>query len=281
MGGHARESNLLRGSVRMEELRALQAHLSRVVHHAGGDDAPTTDDSAEDSDASTRSGGGDVEDSLLLAPAAADVEAGRCPPAAGGGADADALPPTHRMPGGARARPPATLSKRVVRSMTGRLRRRVKRGLGGKPKRERRGSLNDFDFLEQEEEDHKESRSLIARHQWWYGVFFFSLVSFAACAITLWAPYPTGARMPTTMIAEMPWSDGCKGGLSSCICPRETICADDLPSMIFLTIARCSAWFDYPLYMVLFLSKANNLNNFLQKTALRCWINFSGASGGA
>ncbi|KAL7547366.1 hypothetical protein ACHAWF_010683 [Thalassiosira exigua] len=55
----------------------------------------------------------------------------------------------------------------------------------------------------------------------------------------------------------------------------RTICADDLISMIFLTIARCTAWFDYPLYMLLFLSKANNLNNFLQKTALRCWINFS------
>ncbi|KAL3767266.1 hypothetical protein ACHAWO_003950 [Cyclotella atomus] len=34
-------------------------------------------------------------------------------------------------------------------------------------------------------------------------------------------------------------------------------------------------WFDYPLYMVLFLSKCNNLNNYLQKTVLRCFINFS------
>jgi hypothetical protein len=80
--------------------------------------------------------------------------------------------------------------------------------------------------------------------------------------------------MPTEMVATMPWSNGCRG-LQSCICPRETICADDLLSMIFLTIARSTAWFDYPLYMLLFMSKANNLNNFLQKTALRCWINFS------
>jgi hypothetical protein len=45
--------------------------------------------------------------------------------------------------------------------------------------------------------------------------------------------------------------------------------------MIFLTLARASAWFDYPLYMLLFLTKARNLNNFLQKTMLKCWINFS------
>ena len=81
--------------------------------------------------------------------------------------------------------------------------------------------------------------------------------------------------MPSDDVAQMPWSNGCQGGLQSCICPRQTICADDLLSMIFLTIARSTAWFDYPLYMLLFMSKANNLNNFLQKTALRCWINFS------
>jgi len=83
-----------------------------------------------------------------------------------------------------------------------------------------------------------------------------------------------GARMPTKTIAAMPWSNGCQG-LQSCICPRETICADDLLSMIFLTIARSTAWAAYPLYVLMFMSKANNLNNFLQKTALRCWINFS------
>lgn len=59
------------------------------------------------------------------------------------------------------------------------------------------------------------------------------------------------------------------------ICPRETICADSLASMIYLTIARCSAWFDYPLYMVLFLSKCDNLNNLMQRTSLRVWLNFS------
>ena len=133
------------------------------------------------------------------------------------------------------------------------------------------GRLPNYEFLAHGD---KERSSLKAGHTWWHGVFLLSLVSLIACMITLWAPYPIGARMPSSEVAKMPWSNGCIG-VNTCICPRKTICADDLSSMIFLTIARASAWFDYPLYMLLFLSKANNLNNFLQTTALRCWINFS------
>lgn len=136
------------------------------------------------------------------------------------------------------------------------------------------GQLPTYDFLSKQD-DEKEERSLFPGAKWWHGVFIFSLVSALACITTLWAPYPIGARMPTEMVAEQPFSKGCQDGLKTCICPRETICADDLISMIFLTISRTSAWFDYPLYMLLFLSKANNLNNYLQKTVLRCWVNFS------
>ncbi|KAL7532935.1 hypothetical protein ACHAXR_006525, partial [Thalassiosira sp. AJA248-18] len=130
-----------------------------------------------------------------------------------------------------------------------------------------------FSILEKKEERHESG--LLPKRKWWQGFFFFSVIAFLACIITLWAPYPIGARSPSDQVAEMPWSSGCKNGLSSCICPRETICADDTISMIFLTIARCSAWFDYPLYMVLFLSKADNLNTFMQRTSLRVWMNFS------
>jgi len=145
---------------------------------------------------------------------------------------------------------------------------------GGRKSTSRLLTMPTYDFLQKDDEE-KEGGSLRAGSRWWHGVFLFSLIGMLACIITLWAPYPIGARMPSATVAAMPWSDGCGGGLDACICPRETICADDLLSMIFLTIARCSAWFDYPLYMLLFMSKANNLNNFLQKTALRCWINFS------
>jgi len=134
--------------------------------------------------------------------------------------------------------------------------------------------LPNYDFLRRPSEEKEGEGSLLPGAKWWHTIFLFSLISMLACIITLWAPYPIGARMPTEMVAGMPWSNGCQG-LHSCICPRETICADDLVSMVFLTIARSTAWFDYPLYMLLFLSKAHNLNNFLQKTALRCWINFS------
>lgn len=137
-------------------------------------------------------------------------------------------------------------------------------------------SLPTYDFLQKEHEAKEGGGSIRPATKWWHGVFIFSFISMIACIITLWAPYPFGARMPSaTIAATMPsFSNGCIG-LQSCICPRATICADDLLSMIFLTIARSTAWFNYPLYMLLFLSKAQNLNNFLQKTALRCWINFS------
>ena len=133
--------------------------------------------------------------------------------------------------------------------------------------------LPTYDFLQKDDEE-KEGGSLLPGTKWWHSVFLLSVISMAACIITLWAPYPIGARMPTEIVATMPWSNGCQG-IQSCICPRETICADDLLSMIFLTIARTTAWANYPLYMMMFISKANNLNNFLQTTALRCWINFS------
>ena len=109
-----------------------------------------------------------------------------------------------------------------------------------------RETLPSYEFLLQNEGGGKEERSLLPNTKWWHGVFIFSLVAVLACIITLWAPYPIGARMPSAQVAEMPWSNGCQG-IDTCICPRETICADDLLSMIFLTIARCSAWFDYPL----------------------------------
>eukprot|EP00985_Skeletonema_marinoi_P018836 scaffold10660_cov136-Skeletonema_marinoi.AAC.5 len=151
------------------------------------------------------------------------------------------------------------------------MRRKKEPSVDDEEKQSLTGRLPKYDFLADSD---KERGSLKAGHRWWHAVFILSLVSLVACIITLWAPYPIGARMPSSEVAKTPWSNGCIG-VETCICPRETICADDLLSMIFLTIARASAWFDYPLYMLLFLSKCSNLNNFLQTTAARVWINFS------
>jgi len=52
-------------------------------------------------------------------------------------------------------------------------------------------------------------------------------------------------------------------------CPRETVCAGSWRSVIFLLLSRGSAYFDYPLHMALFLSKAQNLHALLDKTLLR------------
>lgn len=156
-------------------------------------------------------------------------------------------------------------------SILAQMRRKKEPSFDDEEKQSLTGRLPKYDFLTDSD---KERGSLKAGHRWWHAVFILSLVSLVACIITLWAPYPIGARMPSSEVAKTPWSNGCIG-VETCICPRETICADDLLSMIFLTIARASAWFDYPLYMLLFLSKCSNLNNFLQTTAARVWINFS------
>lgn len=57
-------------------------------------------------------------------------------------------------------------------------------------------------------------------------------------------------------------------GLAVCICPRETVCARSIKSVVFLVFARGSAYFDYPMYVLLFVSKAHNLLGFLQRSYL-------------
>eukprot|EP00984_Skeletonema_dohrnii_P028756 scaffold18855_cov78-Skeletonema_dohrnii-CCMP3373.AAC.1 len=80
--------------------------------------------------------------------------------------------------------------------------------------------------------------------------------------------------MTSAQIAEVGIASGCEGGLERCICPRVTICATDTLSIILLALARCSAFFDYPLYMMMFLSKCHNINDVCRRTVLREWIDF-------
>ena len=57
--------------------------------------------------------------------------------------------------------------------------------------------------------------------------------------------------------------------LPVCICPRETVCVKRLHDLIFLVFARASAYFDYPLYVMAFVSKAHNLQGALQRPKQR------------
>jgi predicted ferric reductase len=63
--------------------------------------------------------------------------------------------------------------------------------------------------------------------------------------------------------------------LSVCICLRETICVNNWMSLIFLVFARSSAYFDYTLYMLLFLTKARNLRKWLSCTPISEFINLT------
>ena len=60
--------------------------------------------------------------------------------------------------------------------------------------------------------------------------------------------------------------------LAACICPRKTVCAKNNMSIMFLVFSRASAYFDYPLYVILFVSKARNLQHVLHDSYLREFI---------
>lgn len=88
-----------------------------------------------------------------------------------------------------------------------------------------------------------------------------------AVAATFGAP-PFGAN-------SGPNGAECKGTPTEgvlCLCPRKTVCATEWHELIFLVFSRLSAYFDYPLYVLLFLSKCHNLRGLLHRTYLREWI---------
>jgi hypothetical protein len=74
--------------------------------------------------------------------------------------------------------------------------------------------------------------------------------------VTTFIPPPLGANSYSTNDCAGP---DFEQGMLVCICPRDTICAKNTMSVVFLVLAKGSAYFDYPLYILLFLSKANNL----------------------
>ena len=138
----------------------------------------------------------------------------------------------------------------------------------------RRRMSNRMSFAEKEHIELEGRNS--SQLKWWHAVFFFSGISVLFCLLQLFLPYPYGLMMTSAQIEEVGIApDGCEGGLERCICPRETICATNKVSIILLALARCSAFFDYPLYMMMFLSKCHNINNICRRTVLREWVDFA------
>ena len=114
------------------------------------------------------------------------------------------------------------------------------------------------------------------RLRWYHTIFLLSGASLIVCLLQLYLPPPFGVMMSSAEIKDIGVaSNGCEDGLDHCICPRETICATNILSITLLTLARCSAYFDYPLYMMMFLSKCHNINNISRRTVLREWIDFA------
>jgi hypothetical protein len=131
---------------------------------------------------------------------------------------------------------------------------------------------NDRGNLEPRELKRRKACSL----HWWHAIFLFSGISVLICLLEILLPSPQGMRMTSAEVVTLGIAlEGCEDGLKRCICPRETVCATDIISMVLLTIARCSAFFDYPLYMMIFLSKCHNLNNILRRTIMRELIDFA------
>ena len=102
------------------------------------------------------------------------------------------------------------------------------------------------------------------------GLLILSTCTFAWCAFQIIAPPPFGINTG--------WASSASGAecigpdfepMPVCICPRETTCIKDIKSLVFLAFARLPAYFDYPLYVMLFLSKAHNLRGILHRTFLR------------
>ena len=142
---------------------------------------------------------------------------------------------------------------------------------GSGPPRRRSTHLQRIPVSEQE--DFTEGKK--KRLRWYHAIFLFSTASLIVCLLQLYLPPPFGVMMSSAEIEEIGVASGCEDGLDHCICPRETICATNVVSIVLLTLARCSAFFDYPLYMMMFLSKCHNLNNICRRTVLRERIGFA------
>jgi len=94
--------------------------------------------------------------------------------------------------------------------------------------------------------------------------------SFVWIVITTFAPTPYGLLEYRNSTA-----DGGTYGIGGWgLCPRETVCAEEWYTIALLAVSRSSAYLNYPMMMLLFLSKTNHLRTLLQQTYLSIYIPF-------
>ena len=101
-----------------------------------------------------------------------------------------------------------------------------------------------------------------------HGLLLISFLTLCWMLITTFSAPPLGAN-------SGPDGEMCKGAPTEghlCLCPRETVCATKWHEVIFLAFARASAYFDYPMYLILFVSKCHNLRGAAYGTHLKEWL---------
>ena len=91
----------------------------------------------------------------------------------------------------------------------------------------------------------------------WRGVKLLGVFCLVWIWVTTFAPTPIG-------LMRSDWT----------LCPRPTVCAESWLELALLGVSRSSAYFSYPLILLLFLSKARNLGTALQQSVAGLFIPF-------
>ena len=94
------------------------------------------------------------------------------------------------------------------------------------------------------------------KRTWW--VYVLMGVS-TACVV--WIVIRTFAPKPVGSLNSDGW-----------VCSRNTVCAEEWWALLLLAISRLAAYFCYPLMMLLFLSKTNNLRTLLIRTPISLFV---------
>ena len=103
-------------------------------------------------------------------------------------------------------------------------------------------------------------------------IFVVCFICFAWGIINTFAPPPVGIN--TGMFGKECAGPEFHPTIVACICPRHTVCARNNKSILFLVFARASAYFDYPLYVGLFVTKMHNLRTALQRSYVSEFFQF-------